>query len=493
MKSDMPSALEHLPAAREKRSINPWLLVAGTGLGFLVLIVFGLSLLAFFAPPHGPRENERLMPDGSVLRIEGMSWGTNHRLKFERPPSTSWAFWERRQTSLGRGSSQPELMVWMTRHDARSGRSLDFDWWAGSTVIDATGEPIADQNAFHWQLGNHGSSSSGGIRPFRAESKRFDTWLVGSSFTAFRTDHGRFKLQVRNTSGEIVATFDLTHPSPPVIHEWKAEELPATVKHGDVAVTLQRLRPSPSNWTDSDGAKRKSWHFSPVASVELNGSPTNDWQIALLEITDPLGNRSSSSQRNISTREPVWKVTLGAYRTANSQFTAAETWTVTDLPLPGKDVVQPLTDSRSIGGVSVTLAAIAGGGKTSYTVATPGVRKLGNYSGDFSRNHVFDSSIKGELNGTGSQAQVKIESSWPHLTLEVTGMTRLDRLQMFAKDDQGRDVPTQPVQFYGELHSYFFKTEPDAKSLTLSIIVHKGREFEFLIKPPDLSEGKSNP
>lgn len=47
--------------------------------------------------------------------------------------------------------------------------------------------------------------------------------------------------------------------------------------------------------------------------------------------------------------------------------------------------------------------------------------------------------------------------------------------------------------FSNILQSFFFKTEPDAKFLTLSIIVHKGHEFEFFIKPPELPEDKPMP
>ena len=101
---------------------------------------------------------------------------------------------------------------------------------------------------------------------------------------------------------------------------------------------------------------------------------------------------------------------------------------------------------------------------------------------------MFDSSTKIESKRNGSTATSTVEVNWPHLTLEATGLTPLHRLYLLAKDDQGRDVPTQQSYHYGELQSFFFKTEPDAKSLTLSIIVHKGREFEFFIKPPELPE-----
>lgn len=49
MKSDATSVPEQHPVPREKRPLNPWLLVCGACLGFVIVVVVGLSLLAFLA------------------------------------------------------------------------------------------------------------------------------------------------------------------------------------------------------------------------------------------------------------------------------------------------------------------------------------------------------------------------------------------------------------------------------------------------------------
>ncbi len=77
MKSDATSVLEQPPAPREKRPLNPWLLVFITIGMFLTLVIIGLPLLALLAPKQSLRDNEFLMPDGKVLRIEAVTWGPN--------------------------------------------------------------------------------------------------------------------------------------------------------------------------------------------------------------------------------------------------------------------------------------------------------------------------------------------------------------------------------------------------------------------------------
>lgn len=490
MKSDATSVLEHPPAPREKRSLNPWLLVFITIGMFLTLVIVGLSLLALLAPNQSLRANEFLMPDGKILRIEGVTWGKTHRLDFEYSPAGPWEFWDRRRMPITHGHGIDQLTVWMTCHDAKSGRSLDFDWWSGSVAIDTHGDEIPDDNPQLWQMGSRGTSGGGGSRPFRADRTSYNTWLVFSSFPSFRTNQGRFKLQLKNLAGDVATTIELTHPSPPAVQTWPAEELPATKVSGDVAVTLKNLRAN-FHWNTSNGVKKKWWYYSPEATVSVDGQLAGDWYASLLEVTDPLGNQQNYGQ-SLSIREPTWRVRLAACRAQTSKFSAAETWTLADLPLPDKDTAPPRSDSMTIDGVTVTLVALAGSGKTSYSIATPSLAAYGNFSSS-SGGSAFGSSTKIESKRNGSTATSTVEANWPHLTFDSTGLTPLHRLYVLAKDDQGRNVETQPTYHYSTLQSYFFKTEPDAKSLTLSIIVHKGREFEFFIKPPELPEDKPMP
>lgn len=490
MKSDAMSVPEQVAPHREKRSLNPWLLVFGAGFGFMVLVIVGLSLLALLAPKQSLRANEFVMSDGKVLRIEAVTWGKQHRLNFDYSSSASWEFWNRRTMPVQYGMGHDQLMVWMTCRDARSGRSLDFDWWSGSLVVDSLGEELRDSNPMFWQFGPRGSSGGGGQRPFRADRSGYDTWLVGSAFPAFRTDQGHFKLQVKNLAGEVIGNIELTHPSPPVAQTWQAEELPATKSVGNVAVTMNRLNAN-SQSHSHNGVEQKWWYYWPDASVSENGQPTNEWSVNQLNVTDPLGNQPQYGQ-SLSIREPAWKVRVVAVRNQTSKFTAAETWNPADLALPAKDTAVPLADSKTIDGVTVTFLSLAGPGKTSYSIATPGLAKYGNftYSGG---GAAFGSSTKVESRRNGSTATRTVEANWPHLTLETTSLSPLHRVYVLAKDDQGRAVETQQSHDYGELQSCFFKTEPDAKSLTLSVIVHKGHEFEFFVKPPELPDDKPKP
>ncbi len=490
MKSDATSGPEQPPVLREKRPLNPWLLVFITFGMFLTLVIVGLLLMALLGPTQSLRNNEFLMPDGKVLRIEGVTWGKTHRLDFEYQPIGPWGFWDRRRQPITHGLGIDQLTVWMTCHDARTGRSVDFDWWSESVAVDAHGDEIPDNNPQFWQMGPRGTGAGGGSRPFHADRTGYDSWLVFSSFPAFRTDQGRFKLQLKNLAGDVATTIELTHPSPPVAQTWRAEELPATKTSGDLAVTLKSLR-ADFHWNTSNGVKKKYWYYSPETTVSVNGQPAADWYVSLMETTDPLGNNQNYGQ-SLSIREPTWKVRLAACRAQTSKFSTAETWTLTDVPIPEKDTAPPRSDSQTIDGVTVTLVALAGSGKTSYSIVTASLAGYGNFNHS-SGGSAFGSTTKVESKRSGSTATSSVEANWPHLTLDATGLTPLHRMYLLAVDDQGRSVETQQAYHYGSLQSFFFKTEPDAKLLTLSVVVHKGHGFEFFVKPPKLPEDKPMP
>ena len=160
---------------------------------------------------------------------------------------------------------------------------------------------------------------------------------------------------------------------------------------------------------------------------------------------------------------------------------------VETLALPTSDAVVPLTEERMIDGKTVKLIALCGSGKTSYSLPTARKPK---FQGPPDSIKVFDTPVTVYSEVSGSTETVEIESEWPYLVLDLSSEQHvLTDVWWNVRDDQNREIPTQP-QGYG---CCFFKTEPDAKSLRLTIIIHRWRAFEFFIKPPELSEGKPTP
>src|SRR5436190_24362080 len=105
-----------------------------------ILLILAMAWLV----PAESSPNERRLPDGSILRIEGVTLGTRHTYNFGYAPRSRWFFWERKRQLLSAESGGSVVVVWMTRRDAETGRSLDFDWWNRSVVVDSLGGEVTD-------------------------------------------------------------------------------------------------------------------------------------------------------------------------------------------------------------------------------------------------------------------------------------------------------------------------------------------------------------
>lgn len=81
-----------------------------------------------------------------------------------------------------------------------------------------------------------------------------------------------------------------------------------------------------------------------------------------------------------------------------------------------------------------------------------------------------------------------LEASWPHVSLATVIATPIAPA---VRPSDRRSRPRRAEQqsyHYNHVQSFFFKTQPDAKSVTLTVIVHKGHEFEFFVRPPELKD-----
>jgi hypothetical protein len=231
---------------RERKPINPWLLVVGVPFAVFAVVVAGLLFVGYFTRGRlGP--NDRRLPDGSILRVEKVTWGKSSELEFEfEPPSWPWIWRRHIQKAEFSPQSSDRLVIWISRRDSKTGQPLDVNWFQASAATNAWGEKIPSLTSLYalyegkfiqFPLALSYSLSSGLFDPNRQTHL-----LACSHFYPFRTKAGHFSLRVQNDSGDVVATFDLVHPSPPTLPSWKPDPLPMTKTDGDLAVTLHRMR-----------------------------------------------------------------------------------------------------------------------------------------------------------------------------------------------------------------------------------------------------------
>lgn len=196
------------------------------------VLAYGL----WFAKPEPLTEYEQLMADGSVLKIEAVTTGTAHTFMYHRPPSffqSLFPWWRSPPVPLTEVDGTPQqIVVWMSRRDAKTDRPLDFRWWRENVVIDASGNEIVriggPRPTRFEELNRRGTlhgPAEGGTRNCPASlsglhaTSLLSAWILSTPLPPFRPQGDRLQLRVKDAAGDVVAEFDLPHTAPSVLPE----------------------------------------------------------------------------------------------------------------------------------------------------------------------------------------------------------------------------------------------------------------------------------
>ncbi len=493
---------------RDRKPINPWLLIAGVSFAVLVVTVSGLFLAAWLTRGHlGP--NDRRLPDGSILRVEKVTWGNISEFEFVYTDKGTpwWMFWERQRQMLKNhcsgGGGEEALVIWLTRRDGESGRPLSFDEWNGKReigqAVEASGNPISSLSTLSWEFkfdGNGSDLVAGELSDTETEPtghRQIDRWAISQEFPPFRTRDGRFEFQIKNSSGKTLASWELMHPSPPVGPTWPPDPLPTTKTDGDLSVTLHHMK-----WQDSE---YNGFQYVPEFTVNWKGQRSDQWRLRHRnlvgivrdeELTDPLGNQWSGTNAGFSRMgghdldgcpgltERAWKLRFQLVRKLDAGFSASETWPLGNFAIPEKEVVALGKDTRVVNGTEVTFFGIGGAADVKFLSQ---LDRWGKVSG-FHESHVFGDipySIRVHVNGH----QISANADTPKTLFQLKRLSDNQHFDLLARDDFGRDVPVEIVDVDDcGFHVAFLKPEPDATSLTLTAVVQTAHAFEFFVPPP---------
>jgi len=492
------------PCAPDRRRSPTWL-----PLGLQVSLVLLAALLAWSAAVriYGPlgaarplSEYECRMPDGSILRIEALTTGAKPTFSYTPPADDLRArlFGSQPQVLTGNSSTPHQIVAWLSRRDPRTGAPLDFDWWAENVVVDAAGTKVSDADAEYPALScfspTNGSSTRYGPPPLLADHARQRNWLLSSPLPAFRPRGARLELNVKNTAGDVVASFDVPHPAPTPFPEWTAEPLPQTFTAGDLTVTVTGIR------TGVDGG---TYWARPDAEFRWQGRPTTDWEVSAVRFESPLGTAVSSEPTNLLRsgtaaaratsedssllRERVWQMSLICVRNEKAAFTADERGRLTGVTIPAAHAGREVEHSLTAGDCELKLVAAGGSGTSAVALPAPRFGILPGGSVFVMAPFDQHASVRVTASSSGGVGRVSFLSPVPWLLIDRAGVAADRAVSVRIHDDQGRLVPA-----HEEKHCYlprdlfvlFFRPEADATSLMLYATAQKPVVFEALVELP---------
>lgn len=434
-------------------------LLAATAVVVVSVALFRLWHRAQAGHPEIP------LGDGSVLVVEGVTWGTNQVLWLEPPPWTRFkqslpAKWRRltgepQPARATHGDPSPHL--WLSRRSVTTGGYLPFQALNLSSVT-----------AEGWERSSMGHIGFGGGE--RAErAARFEA-------LDWRAEALRFRIR----AGTVMQDFSLPNPRR---HErfpvWQPGPIPQTNFVAGFGFELLGL----DTWPGTPPRWRVQW------SISQGKRPATEWFDTDAVFMDPPGDRAWFA---LPSSEPVCQIVLTAHPSAPYPFPESQLFRLGRIPIPapGEFVVLPMTGQTT--NACLQWAVLTGSGSFTFRDGTnrvaqrPGGSPLGQ-----------SSSL-----GNGSW-DFSFDSARPHIHLLLRGpeaggrllagtTNRQDRLVLRARTSTGALVKTTGQGYsssndgtmVAEWRGYEFDSVPTGEMVELDLILASPIRTEFTVAAP---------
>lgn len=305
------------------------------------------------------------------------------------------------------------------------------------------------------------------------------TTLEGFLLDAYPKHDRKIVLRIAgysNTGGGMQVAkgqFVIANPTRGPFPKWTPDPLPSTQSDGDLNVTLTRLIYGVQGFQRGTGVSAKDPMSKAVLAAfrtEQNGVVMTNWQPYRIAMSDATGNQiqntSWSNRRDkdeavmvfqwgLWPDEPAWKLNVEMTRT--SGFKDDETWTVQNLPVKA--------------GSQQDLYNYARNGPTNAAFAETTLN--GVHLQIFPAVQFTDQNLGNGQKMGGIRLQVDPEPETMQMRMGVGSLT----------DEQGRNIQSWGPNGGGGSESIQIMDLRNAKTLNVTIAIHKSRFVEFTVKP----------
>ena len=437
-----------------------------TRLVLLVLVGLAILLPLFLAcfPPKPSVPPSLVLPDGSSVRILGVTYGTNHilgpplaRMAARLPPLLQdlvVTLGGRRAVALGNTTMSPAGMIlWLDHTTNRPGGAPDSGYFE-ALLADASGFISGGQASIYggWQ---------------NPEQLRFPV-------LPRRDRTNTLNVFFHSATGGVAYCGSLPFANPvfAAFPQWAPEALPVTKQVGDVEATLEKLTTGHDNatvqrglagggsaiefGTNREGGRNKTVCFLRLRSL----TDTNQvWGVVNEEVSDATGNQVHNTslgwgspgegyftfEPGLWTNEAAWKIKCEIKRLQG--FAPEEVITFRDVPLGGVGQTNRVGWSQAFSGGSVTLTEL--------------VRRSPNTNSSWSSDSC--SRVTFVVNGAATGLHVDLIS---------------------ARTDTGTNLECGSWSASGNTREYFFRALPlEARTADFTVAFQQSRWVEFTVKP----------
>ncbi len=386
--------------------------------------------------------------NGAKLKLVAVTYGKHHSFPgFKTPPR-------------GRGttfdSTNDTLFVWIEQqHKGNNWPQYQL------LVCDQAGTACA------------GSSMR------NSRQKRPGDEVVGIRLDAFPRHARKFYLRVQewnrqNGRQTVQNGFVISNPARGSFPDWSPDPLPNTQEDDDLSVTLTRLEfGAKAPYMRNNDAPDDPMNKGVLAAFHIlqNGKAATNWEPAQVETSDATGNHITGwcnshwendeevtlYQWGLWPEEPAWKLRVEFSRT--SGFTDGELWTVENIPLQAGKMQDFWSYGRNRKDAAFAETTLNGVHLKLFPA----------------RQFTDQENMRGSI-----EAGLAIQSDRPTDEMRMTLVK--------VTDDQGHEIMPMNWGWGGNDHRFGLRELGNAKSLNLTLALHRSRFVEFTVKPGKSSE-----
>ena len=392
-----------------------------------------------------PQSQTITLPDGTILTLGKVTCG-------KRPNLHEWdgSFYENDNTNS-------TLNIWLRRQYPPDRRPEDYHF----VLLDESDYFAAEPT---WNM-------------FRSIQKGADTEFI--SFGTFPRRDAKLSLQIRQwpaaptdewfTNREfwkktVKGEFAFANPARGPFPNWQPQPLPVTQRDGDLEVTLTKLlfgisehRGGELHTSDPDDRA-----VSAAFRIKQNGNIATNWQPVQIDEWDATGNHAVNNtwgnnhradedvvtyQWGLPPDEPAWKLRAEFSRT--SDFSDDELLAFTNVPIVTNKVFH-VDQSADV------LDAFA--------------------KKDFAGTTIYIFSVRqSEDPDDHGKEQLRFQMKPPPEGLRLTLLK--------VTEERGREIKCSLWNWGVSAYNYALDNPGDAKSITVTLALHRSRYAEFIVKP----------
>lgn len=406
------------------------------------------AMLALLALPRW-RPVEQTLADGTILRIEAVTFGTNH--VFSKHPIRERirnVLPKRLKPFLGKGNFTASVE---TAPDCAVLWTMRFD--------PVTQTYISSRDEQHYAVDEHGCRFHSN---YRRGTTLAGNMVVGIVLDAFPRRGEHFDYIIIDKDSKVLGQMRIPNPQPARLSQrWIPEKLPIAKTNSEPTVELRRFAYRPS------GPRA----FSDYDIRLLRLADLESWDKSTVWVCDSSGNRSFFN--TLCTNESAWKIEANFFRKAHAEFRRDEIWTLTNIAIPAPGAMVRLHRTNIIQGCVVAVESLWG----------PGYVEPGR-SGEVRR-------VPPDARPASTTPAAPALFIWSrHWNSEMKILIR-------ARDDSGRKLVTHayedsPIGYSVHAGNWRqrldIQTLADSKFLNVEVLVQKATKVEFFVDPAEATD-----